>query len=129
MTPLVLMGSDSLPNVSFHPTEGKLSISGRCIPENALEFFEPLLSWVNNCTGTYPESVTLDICLEYLNSSSVSSVASIVRKLDAMRDSGSSVIINWYHEEDDEDMMDSGMDIKETFNVQLNLVPMPSGDF
>jgi len=126
MNYLHLPSSDKLPEVLFNSASGKMNISGRCIPENAQEFFDPLLIWIDAAIGNLPSKLELNIHLEYFNSSSVSSLASIVRKVHAMRQSGVDVFINWCYDEDDEDMMDSGKDIIDTFGVDMNLVAAPA---
>lgn len=123
---LHLTGGDTLPEVAFNSNYRKMRIAGRCIPENAQEFFAPLLTWTEAFLDSLPTDVVLDIHLEYFNSSSVSSLASLVCKVNALRGRGTSVTLNWHYEEDDEDMMDSGTDIIDTFGVEMNLVPVPA---
>jgi hypothetical protein len=50
-------------------------------------------------------------------------MAKIVRNVDALRAQGSSVSITWHYEEDDEDMMDTGLNIKDTFGIDMELIP------
>lgn len=85
-----------------------------------------MLTWTEAFLDSLPTDVVLDIHLEYFNSSSVSSLASLVCKVNALRGRGTSVTLNWHYEEDDEDMMDSGTDIIDTFGVEMNLVPVPA---
>jgi len=123
MMMLQLPGTETLPEVAFNGSAGRLSVKGRCIPENALEFFAPLLSWLDAFKTNAPSQVVLDIYLEYFNSSSVSSIANLVRKVDGLRSQTRTVDLYWHYEADDEDMMDSGTDIIETFGVDMTLVP------
>ncbi len=129
MMMLHLPGDDKHPEVAFNGTSGRMRIMGRCIPENAQEFFDPLLSWIDALAGHPPSSLLLEIHLEYFNSSSVSPVASMVRKVNALREQGVEVVINWCYDEDDEDMMDSGTDIMDTFGVYMNLVAAPADNY
>jgi hypothetical protein len=120
---VVNQSNRSLPDIHFNATSGNLSISGRCVTENALTLFTPLITWLDEFVANRPSSVTLDINLEYLNSASVMWMAKIVRNVDALRAQGSSVSITWHYEEDDEDMMDTGLNIKDTFGIDMELVP------
>jgi hypothetical protein len=120
---VVNQSNRSLPDIHFNATSGNLSISGRCVTENALTLFTPLITWLDEFVANRPSSVTLDINLEYLNSSSVMWMAKIVRNVDALRAQGSSVSITWHYEEDDEDMMDTGLNIKDTFGIDMELIP------
>ncbi len=120
---VVNQSNRSLPDIHFNATSGNLSISGRCVTENALTLFTPLITWLDEFVANRPSSVTLDINLEYLNSASVMWMAKIVRNVDALRAQGSSVSITWHYEEDDEDMMDTGLNIKDTFGIDMELIP------
>jgi hypothetical protein len=120
---VVNQSNRSLPDIHFNATSGNLSISGRCVTENALTLFTPLITWLDEFVANRPSSVTLDINIEYLNSSSVMWMAKIVRNVDALRAQGSSVSITWHYEEDDEDMMDTGLNIKDTFGIDMELIP------
>ncbi len=123
MSPLFIQGDRSLPSVDFNLTTGRLSITGRCIPENVLEAFAPMLDWLDGFCTLSPKAVVLDIRLEYFNSTSVSRLSTVVRKVADLRAKGTQVTINWHYEEDDEDMMESGNDIIEAFHVPMRLVP------
>ncbi len=87
----------SLPDIHFNATNGNLSISGRCVTENALTLFSPLITWLDAFLANRPPKVSLNINLEYLNSSSVMWIARIVRNVDALRAHGSSVGIAWHY--------------------------------
>ncbi len=123
MSPLIIQGDHVLPSVDFNSTTGRLSITGRCIPENVLEVFEPIISWLDGFSASPTEAVVLDIRLEYFNSTSVTRLSTVVRKVAELRSKGVRATINWHYENDDDDMLDSGNDIIETFNVPMNLVP------
>jgi len=127
MSPLIIQGDRIRPSIDFNPAKGRLSITGRCIPENALEVFDPMLDWLDGFCSSSPKAAVLDIRLEYFNSTSVNRLSTVVRKVADLRAKGTQVTINWHYEEDDEDMMDTGNDIITAFHVPMHLVPYSDG--
>ncbi|MEM6299303.1 MAG: DUF1987 domain-containing protein [Bacteroidota bacterium] len=123
-----LEGSSKTPELKFDPTAGTFSISGRSIPENSIEFYKPLFEWLDNYTENPTEETALDVKLEYFNTSSSKCLVEIFRKLEKLQASGKSVKINWYYEEDDEDMEESGEDFQEIIEVPIVMHPVEEED-
>ena len=46
MKELVIKGEAKTPTINFNFLSGELLISGRSIPENSVEFYEPIISWL-----------------------------------------------------------------------------------
>ncbi|MFT5858379.1 MAG: hypothetical protein ACI865_000466, partial [Flavobacteriaceae bacterium] len=64
---LQLEGSPKTPEINFDQVTGVLSLRGRSIPENSIEFFKPLNEWVDGY-GTSPKATTqIEVRLEYFN--------------------------------------------------------------
>jgi len=60
-----------------------------------------------------------DIQLEYFNTSSSKCLVEIFRRLEKIN--SQNIVINWYYEEDDEDMQESGEDFKEIIDIEIKL--------
>jgi hypothetical protein len=114
-----LEGTSKTPLLEFKKTEGRFLIKGRSIPENSVEFYKPLFEWLDNYSKEPQENTVLDVKLEYFNTSSSKCLVEIFRKLEHLQDSGKNVLINWYYEEDDEDMQESGEDFQEIIDVKI----------
>jgi hypothetical protein len=112
MESLHIIESRTTPEIQFDLDQGKYLIRGRSIPSDANSFFSPLERWVDDFAQTAPEGVyQVDVRLEHLNTGSVRSLLTIFFKLTRLDDSGRKVQVNWYYEEDDEDMMDKGEEL------------------
>lgn len=110
MEKLHIEGSAKTPFVSFDGDAGVLEMRGRSIPENSIEFFQPLIDWVE-AYGTTPNKATrVDMKLEYFNTSSSKCILDLFKRLEKISASDNSVLINWYYETDDEDMEEAGED-------------------
>ena len=122
MENLTLEGSAKTPTITFHAGEGKLELQGRSIPENSVEFYKPLNEWIDNY-GSSPQANTIvDIKLEYFNTSSSKCILDLFKKLEGINGKGTDVHINWYFEEDDEDMEEAGEDYQAIISLPFKII-------
>ncbi len=122
MENLMLEGSAKTPKVSFIAADGSLELKGRSIPENSIEFYKPLNSWIDEY-GTSPKSITsVDIKLEYFNTSSSKCILDLFKQLEKLNNGDTEVKINWYFEEDDEDMEEAGEDYQAIIDLPFNMI-------
>lgn len=119
-----LEGTNKTPQLDFNSNEGRFLIAGRSIPENSIEFYKPLFEWLDNYVSQAKSNTILDVKLEYFNTSSSKCLVEIFRKLEALQQKNDNVLINWYYEEDDEDMQESGEDFQEIIDVKIVLNQM-----
>lgn len=71
-------GTEDLPSISFRP-DGNMSISGRSLPINAFNVYQPLVEFVNNLET---QIVLLVVDLEYTNGATVKSLYNIINAID-----------------------------------------------
>ena len=120
MSSLILAEGKNTPEIIFNPTDNVFSIKGKSFPENAKKFYTEVLDWLDHYV---PDSeFTIDIVLYYISSSSIISVLEIIRKLDKININHKAVSINWYYDEDDDDIKKIGEDYQRISNVPINLV-------
>lgn len=112
------------PYINFDPVTGLLEIDGRSIPENVIDFYHPILRWIDEYSKDPRETTEITLKFEYFNTSSSKRIFDIMKKLEKMAaDSGKRVVINWYYEEDDEDIFFAGNDYKALISkVEFNLI-------
>lgn len=122
MEPIIIEGTPKTPTVNFDGSTGKIEIKGRSIPENSIEFYKPLVDWLE-AYGAAPQGNTeVNIQLEYFNTSSSKCILDIFKKLEGIAKAGHQVIINWYYEEDDEDMLEAGEDYQSIIKVPFKMI-------
>ncbi len=110
------------PKIFFSPQAKKFEISGRSIPENSIEFYKPVFNWLASYIKSPLEDTTLNIKLEYFNTSSSKCIVEILKKFELLIKKEKRVTINWYYEEDDEDMLESGKDFKNVTKIDMNTI-------
>ncbi|NLN30763.1 MAG: DUF1987 domain-containing protein, partial [Bacteroidales bacterium] len=64
----------------------------------------------------------VDIRLEYFNTSSSKCILDVFKKLEAIHKAKNEVIVNWYYEEDDEDMLEAGEDYESIIRVPFKMI-------
>ena len=110
------------PSISFDFEKGFLEIKGRSIPENSIEFYKPLVDSLEKYAGKPQSATSVIIQLEYFNTSSSKCILDVFKKLEGINKGGSKVVINWFYEEDDEDMLEAGEDYQAIINVPFKMV-------
>lgn len=120
MNNLYVKGNSKTPEIDFN--KGKLKISGRSIPEDALTFYQPVIKWLENYITQPEKSTEVSISIEYINSGSNRFLYNIVKILEKCYLDGNEVIISWYYEEDDDTIQNLGLDFKTLFKVPISLV-------
>jgi len=123
MERIELEGSSKTPTVKFDPS-GILELKGRSIPENSIEFYKPLMDWLEEYEKNPKEKTEIHVQLEYFNTSSSKCILDIFKKLESIRHKGYDVVVKWYYEEDDEDMLEAGEDYQSIINVPFEMIEM-----
>jgi len=122
MEPLNIEGTAKTPSVNFSAQEGLIEIKGRSIPENSIEFYKPLVDWLEEYSKSPAALTKVNIQLEYFNTSSSKCILDVFKKLEAIYKAKNDVIINWYYEEDDEDMLEAGEDYESIIRVPFKMI-------
>jgi len=124
MDSIFIEGTPKTPNISFDSGKGALLLKGRSIPENSIEFYKPLVDWLEAYSNSPQPKTVCDIQLEYFNTSSSKCLLDLFKKMENMSKNGNEIIINWYYEEDDEDMLEAGEDYQSIINVPFKMIEM-----
>ena len=123
MENFVLEGTPKSPRIDFNAQSGVLVISGRSIPENAREFYRPLIEWLERYTGQSKQKTEFDICLEYFNTSSSKALFDLFKTAENMHTSGkSAVIVKWKYENDDWEMRDAGLEYSRIIQIPVEMI-------
>lgn len=116
------MKAHKTPSVNFNASTGILEIKGRSIPENSIEFYKPLIEWIEKYGASPQPKTVVNIQLEYFNTSSSKCILDVFKRLEAIVNSGHDVLINWHYEEDDEDMLEAGEDYQSIIKVPFKMI-------
>ena len=122
MESLFIEGTAKTPTVRFDGDQGIVEIKGRSIPENSIEFYKPLVDWLEKYAKTPKNQTKVNIQLEYFNTSSSKCILDVFKKLETIHKSNNEVAINWFYEEDDEDMLEAGEDYESIIRIPFKMI-------
>jgi len=122
MDSIQIEGTPKTPTVEFDADSGVVSIKGRSIPENSVEFYKPMVDWLDEYATQPKEKTEVNIELEYFNTSSSKCILDVFKKLEVIKKAGHDVVINWFYEEDDEDMLEAGEDYQSIINIPFKMI-------
>lgn len=117
MEDIKIAPTQKTPMVHFS-ADGKLELKGRSIPENSLEFYKPLIDWLEQYSQTGDKETNVHVQLEYFNTSSSKCLLDLFKRLEGMN----KVYIHWYYEQDDEDMLEAGEDYEAIVSVPFKMI-------
>ncbi len=126
METIAIKGTPKTPTIDLNIDSGVVEIKGRSIPENAVDFYRPVVEWLDKYSETPMEETRVNIQLEYFNTSSSKCILDVFKKLENIykRNGYKGVTINWYYEEDDEDMLEAGEDYQSILKIPFEMIEM-----
>lgn len=121
MDSLIIEATEDTPNVILSQSENKFLISDRSLPENSIEFYLPILNWLEKYSEN-PNPVThFEFKLEYFNTSSAKQIAKVLLVLEKVS-KVSDVLVKWYYSKDDKDILASGSRYEKLINIKFQLI-------
>ena len=122
METLLIEQTDDSPRVILDPVDKLFEISGKSLPEDVLEFYQPVLDWLN-AYREEPESKTIfNIRLIYFNTASSKLIMDIFLIFEEMVEEGHDILIKWHSNKSDEDMQEAGSEFEEMIAVPFEHV-------
>jgi hypothetical protein len=115
--------TNSTPGVSLDP-DGTIIIKGRSMNKNAAEFYKQIESWIDIYVHNPADITCVDIYLEYFNGVNLTVFNSFLKKISKVRLKNKELVINWYYEEDDDDILAQGENISSVLDIPINFVLM-----
>lgn len=114
---LIIKAAIKTPEINFNAITGKLSMKGRSVHENPHEFYNPVLTWMNEYSRTPRPYTDLTLKLEHINTSSSKYFYEFLKILKTIKDQGNAVTINWLFDEGDEDIKEVGEEYSGLINM------------
>ena len=116
--------TESTPEVVLDPN-GVIRIKGRSMAKNAAEFYSQIEKWIDLYIINPPDLTCICFYLEYLNGINSSTLISLLRRISNLKLQNKQFMINWYYEEDDDDILAHGEKISLVVDIPVNLIMMP----
>lgn len=87
-----------------------------------MEFYFPILNSLDRLYTEGMPSITANFAFEYFNTSSSKCLFDILKRLADFQRNGMIVNVNWFYEEDDEDMRETGEDYEDVLGLEFNYI-------
>lgn len=125
MDSIRIKGSRDNPSIICDANEGLIELKGYSIGEDPLmEIYSPIFEWLEQYKENYQPETTVNIELEYINTSSSRGLLTIFRMLKTMQheNEDANLVINWYYQEIDLDMHETGEYFQEMVGFPFNFI-------
>lgn len=104
--------------------QGNIIIKGRSIPEDAFQFYDPVMVACEEYVNDPPKNTNIIIHLDYVNSGSKKYLTNILTVFETSYLKGFNYHIDWRYDSDDEAMLDLGTDLKGIMKIPLDIHAM-----
>ena len=121
MKTLLIQATADTPKVHLDKDKNYFEISGLSLPEDAVEFYKPIMSWLEEYSKTPNAETNFNLKLEYFNTASSKQIIQLLLFLEKLATS-STVKIFWHYKDIDEDMHDLGEEYADIIKVNFELV-------
>ncbi|MCX7986979.1 MAG: DUF1987 domain-containing protein [Bacteroidales bacterium] len=115
------------PGIVLDPHTHVLEFYGFSLPENAIEFYQPVIKWLTAYKNEilnknkYPE-INVIFKFSYYNSSSLRKLIEIFSLFSEMYQKGVPVTISWQYDSEDPSMAESGKEIGDITKIPVTLI-------
>jgi hypothetical protein len=103
MESITYKATRNTPHVHLDPV-GEITFEGKCVPENSFKLFEPIVDWLEQLKAP---TLRFNMKMEYLDTSSINQVFKMLKQVSE-NPTHKEILVNWYYEEDDEDILEEG---------------------
>jgi len=128
MKDLYIEGTRTSPEIRFDEEKNILSIKGESFPENVADFYNPILSWIeNHLESIEDKEFIVNMEIIYFNTSSSKVFLDMFDILDEAAEEGKQTYLNWIFHEENESAMEAGEEFQEDLEfLKFNLVQKDS---
>lgn len=127
MENIEIAGTLKTPTIFLNSESGTMLFEGRSNPENARDFFQPVMEWMEEYLKHPAQRTDLKINLELFNTSSSKYLMEILRKIRYLADNDHAFNVTWMYEEDDLEMLDTAEAYEMMTGLRFEKVSYPEG--
>ena len=117
METLRLEQTDDSPLIELDQENNLFEISGKSLPEDVVDFYMPVLDWLNVYRANPNPKTEFSFKLIYFNTASSKLLLDILMIFEEMVEEGHAVTVKWFSLQSDEDMQEAGKEYEEMVDV------------
>jgi len=109
--------TDETPRVMLNPETHVFEFSGKSLPEDVTQFYNPLMEWLEAYQENPGANTKAIFKMDYFNTASSKLILDILMLLEEIHEETDSVSVEWHYREDDEDMEEAGEEYADIVDV------------
>ena len=121
MESLIIEAEQDTPSVIFDKGTNTFMIANRSYPEDAIEFYRPVLGWLRNYLNEPNQKTVFDFKLDYFNTTSSKQIFKMMLLLEQLSRTHE-VIIRWHFKKYDKELQNHGEIFSKIINVKFELI-------
>lgn len=114
--------TETSPQIDLDLDQGVIEFVGRSLPNNSENFYSRVYRWIDEYLQEPKERTTVNMRLDYLDTSSSKHLYNILQRLNTVNERGQQVQVNWHYESGDEEMAETGKDYESLFRMDFRFV-------
>ncbi|MEX1132194.1 MAG: DUF1987 domain-containing protein, partial [Flavobacteriales bacterium] len=114
--------TETSPQIDLDLDNGVMDFIGRSLPHNSEQFYSRVYHWLEEYLNEPKGETTVNMKLDYLDTSSSKHLYNIFQKLDAVSERGQKVQVNWHYESGDDEMAETGKDYQSFFGMDFRFI-------
>lgn len=126
MDPLYIDGAEDTPEVILDKEKNKFEFNGKSLPEDVIKFYSPIFKWVDEYAKEPNPETQVTVRIVYFNSASQRALNELLMGFKKIELRNCKVAVNWYFDEDDDEMRESGEEFEEITELKFNYHPYQS---
>jgi len=117
MDALQIEPTDDSPEIILDQEGNRFEISGKSLPEDVVDFYQPLINWLEKYRKNPNPLTHFEFKLIYFNTASSKLILDILMIFEEMIEEGKDVEVKWLSLASDEDMQEAGQEYEEMVDV------------
>lgn len=110
------------PQISFDLEKKVFEIKGESFSDRSMDFYVPIIQWLDAYLQQHSESITFNFRLLYFNTGSSQRFYEILKMLEKYHNNKGQVVVNWYSMPDESSIIEAGEDFQINLNLPFDIV-------
>ncbi len=133
MNPLVIKETIATPKIVFDFVNKNFELAGCSRPEDVRGFFAPVMKWLVDFKNYISDDIrdahktdpiVFKFKFDYFNSSSAKFILDILVLIDEIHSKGLNMRIDWFYDENDDDMKEVGEELSDVVEFPFKYIVM-----
>lgn len=103
-------------------TDDNISMYGNSLLPNSRTFFQPVFDWVTEYVKNPSKKTEVSLKFEYIDTASIQALFDVLKLLKSIPDNEERVIVNWYFEFDDPELLEIGEIMEGRLKLNFNFI-------